>query len=57
MELKVIKLDRKRNNVVVSRRAVLEASQGADRQSLITNLQEGAVVKGSSKILPITVRS
>ncbi len=49
MELKVIKLDRKRNNVVVSRRAVLEASQGADRQSLITNLQEGAVVKGVVK--------
>src|SRR5258708_1874044 len=46
MEFKVIKLDRKRNNVVVSRRAVLEASQGAERQALLANLQEGAVVKG-----------
>ena len=49
MEFKVIKLDRKRNNVVVSRRAVLEASQGADRQSLLASLQEGAVVKGVVK--------
>src|SRR2546427_320618 len=45
MEFKVIKLDRKRNNVVVSRRAVLEASQGAERQALLANLQEGAVVE------------
>ncbi|TXT25633.1 MAG: small subunit ribosomal protein S1 [Gallionellaceae bacterium] len=49
MELKVIKLDRKRNNVVVSRRAVLEASAGADRQALMENLKEGAVVKGIVK--------
>jgi small subunit ribosomal protein S1 len=49
MEFKVIKLDRKRNNVVVSRRAVLEASQGAERQALLANLQEGAVVKGIVK--------
>ncbi len=49
MEFKVIKLDRKRNNVVVSRRAVMEASQGADRQSLLENLKEGAVVKGIVK--------
>ena len=49
MEFKVIKLDRKRNNVVVSRRAVMEASQGADRQSLLDNLKEGAVVKGIVK--------
>ena len=49
MEFKVIKLDRKRNNVVVSRRAVLEESQGADRQSLLENLKEGAVVKGIVK--------
>ena len=49
MEFKVIKLDRKRNNVVVSRRAVMEASQGADRQSLVDNLKEGAVVKGIVK--------
>ena len=49
LEFKVIKLDRKRNNVVVSRRAVLEASQGADRQALLQNLKEGAVVKGIVK--------
>jgi small subunit ribosomal protein S1 len=49
MELKVIKLDRKRNNVVVSRRAVLEASQGADRVNLLENLKEGAIVKGIVK--------
>jgi len=49
MEFKVIKLDRKRNNVVVSRRAVLEASQGAERAVLLANLQEGAVVKGIVK--------
>jgi small subunit ribosomal protein S1 len=49
MELKIIKLDRKRNNVVVSRRAVLEASAGADRQSLMENLKEGAIVKGIVK--------
>ncbi|MFH2139645.1 MAG: 30S ribosomal protein S1 [Pseudomonadota bacterium] len=49
MELKVIKLDRKRNNVVVSRRAVMEETQGADRESLLENLKEGAVVKGIVK--------
>ncbi|HEU0187997.1 MAG TPA: 30S ribosomal protein S1 [Gallionellaceae bacterium] len=49
MELKVIKLDRKRNNVVVSRRAVLEATMGADREAMMQNLQEGAVVKGVVK--------
>ncbi|MFN7085823.1 MAG: 30S ribosomal protein S1 [Burkholderiales bacterium] len=49
MEFKVIKLDRKRNNVVVSRRAVLEATQGAEREALLANLQEGAVVKGIVK--------
>ncbi len=49
MELKIIKLDRKRNNVVVSRRAVLEASQGADRQAMMENLKEGAIVKGIVK--------
>jgi len=49
MDFKVIKLDRKRNNVVVSRRAVLEATQGAERQALLSNLQEGAVVKGIVK--------
>ncbi|NCP80011.1 MAG: 30S ribosomal protein S1, partial [Gallionella sp.] len=49
MELKVIKLDRKRNNVVVSRRAVLEETMGADRESLLENLKEGAIVKGIVK--------
>ena len=49
MDFKVIKLDRKRNNVVVSRRAVLEATQGADRETLLANLQEGAVVHGVVK--------
>ena len=49
MELKVIKLDRKRNNVVVSRRAVLEASAGADREAVLENLKEGAIVKGVVK--------
>jgi small subunit ribosomal protein S1 len=49
LDFKVIKLDRKRNNVVVSRRAVLEASQGVERQALLASLSEGAVVKGIVK--------
>ena len=49
MDFKVIKLDRKRNNVVVSRRAVLEANQGEERQKLLETLQEGAIVKGIVK--------
>lgn len=49
MEFKVIKLDRKRNNVVVSRRAVLEETQGADRESLLASLHEGAIVHGIVK--------
>jgi len=49
MEFKVIKLDRKRNNVVVSRKAVLEQSLGAERQALLGNLKEGMVVKGIVK--------
>jgi len=48
-DLKVIKLDRKRNNIVVSRRAVMEVSAGADREALIGTLTEGAVVKGIVK--------
>jgi len=48
-EFKVIKLDRKRNNVVVSRRAVLEASAGEERVALLANLKEGSVVKGIVK--------
>jgi small subunit ribosomal protein S1 len=49
MEFKVIKLDRKRNNVVVSRRAVLEQSMGADREALMENLKEGTIIKGVVK--------
>ncbi len=49
MDFKVIKLDRKRNNVVVSRRAVLEANQGEERQKLLETLSEGAIVKGIVK--------
>ncbi|HET8609335.1 MAG TPA: 30S ribosomal protein S1 [Burkholderiales bacterium] len=49
MDFKVIKLDRKRNNVVVSRRAVLEETQGAEREALLANLKEGLVVKGIVK--------
>ncbi len=49
LDFKVIKLDRKRNNVVVSRRAVLEASLGAEREELLKTLQEGAIVKGIVK--------
>ncbi|HSH72488.1 MAG TPA: 30S ribosomal protein S1 [Methylophilaceae bacterium] len=48
-DFKVIKLDRKRNNVVVSRRAVLEENMGADREALMGSLKEGAVVKGIVK--------
>ncbi len=49
LEFKVIKLDRKRNNVVLSRRAVLEATADADREKLLENLKEGTVVKGIVK--------
>src|SRR5438445_7918086 len=51
MEFKVIKLDRKRNNVVVSRRAVLEETAGAERQNLLASLQEGATVRRTGKSL------
>jgi small subunit ribosomal protein S1 len=49
LEFKVIKLDRKRNNVVVSRRAVLEESLGEEREKLLSTLSEGAIVKGIVK--------
>ena len=49
MLFKVIKLDRKRNNVVVSRRAVLEETAGAEREQLLSTLSEGATVKGIVK--------
>ncbi|HPF27177.1 MAG: 30S ribosomal protein S1 [Steroidobacteraceae bacterium] len=51
LEFKVIKLDQKRNNVVVSRRAVVEQEFSAERSALMDNLQEGAVVKGAVKNL------
>ncbi len=51
LEFKVIKLDQKRNNVVVSRRAVVEQEFSAERSALMENLQEGAVVRGTVKNL------
>ncbi|MBE0599784.1 MAG: 30S ribosomal protein S1, partial [Burkholderiaceae bacterium] len=48
-EFKVIKLDRKRNNVVLSRRAVIEIGQSEDREKLLESLQEGAIVNGVVK--------
>ncbi|WP_100657273.1 30S ribosomal protein S1 [Alteromonas flava] len=51
LEFKVIKLDAKRNNVVVSRRAVIEAENSAERDSLLANLEEGHEVKGIVKNL------
>ncbi|HSQ08798.1 MAG TPA: S1 RNA-binding domain-containing protein, partial [Chromatiaceae bacterium] len=50
-EFKVIKLDRKRNNVVVSRRAVVEEEYSAERDQLLANLEEGMEVKGVVKNL------
>ena len=51
LEFKVIKLDRRRNNVVVSRRAVVEAEYGEEREALLENMQEGSIVKGVVKNL------
>ena len=51
IEFKVIKLDQKRNNVVVSRRAVIETENSAERDELLENLQEGQDVKGIVKNL------
>ena len=51
LEFKVIKLDRKRNNVVVSRRAVVENELSAEREALLENLEEGQIVKGVVKNL------
>ena len=50
-EFKVIKLDRRRNNVVVSRRAVVEQEYSAEREALLQNLQEGQIVDGVVKNL------
>ncbi len=51
LEFKVIKLDQKRNNIVVSRRAVMEEANSAEREELLANLQEGSEVKGIVKNL------
>jgi small subunit ribosomal protein S1 len=51
LEFKIIKLDQRRNNVVVSRRAVVEQEYSAEREELLKNLQEGMVVKGVVKNL------
>jgi len=51
LEFKVIKLDQRRNNVVVSRRAVVESEYSAEREQLLESLQEGATVKGIVKNL------
>ena len=51
LEFKVIKLDAKRNNVVVSRRAVMEAESSADREALLAQLEEGQTVTGTIKNL------
>lgn len=51
LEFKVIKLDQKRNNIVLSRRAVLESEGNAERETLLSNLEEGHVVKGIVKNL------
>ena len=48
-DFKVIKLDRKRNNVVVSRRAVMEETMGADREAMMDTLKEGAIIRGVVK--------
>src|SRR5260363_209469 len=49
LEFRVIKLDRRRNNVVLSRRAVIEAAQGEERAKLLETLTEGATVQGVVK--------
>ena len=51
LEFKIIKLDRKRNNIVVSRRAVVESEFSAEREALLERLEEGVIVKGVVKNL------
>ena len=51
LEFKIIKLDRKRNNIVVSRRAVVESEFSAEREQLLDRLEEGVIVKGVVKNL------
>ncbi len=55
LEFKVIKLDQKRNNVVVSRRAVMEAANSVERDALLETLQEGMSIQVSSRTSPTTV--
>jgi len=50
LEFKVIKIDQKRNNVVLSRRAVVEKEYSAEREELLKTLEEGAIVTGVVKI-------
>jgi small subunit ribosomal protein S1 len=51
VEMKLVKLDRKRNNVVVSRRAVIEQESSAEREAILANMEEGSVLKGIVKNL------
>lgn len=51
IELKLVKLDRKRNNVVVSRRAVIEIESSAEREAILANMEEGTALKGIVKNL------
>ncbi len=51
IEMKLVKLDRKRNNVVVSRRAVIEIESSAEREAILANMEEGATLKGIVKNL------
>lgn len=51
VELKLVKIDRKRNNVVVSRRAVIEQENSAEREALLANMDEGSILKGIVKNL------
>jgi small subunit ribosomal protein S1 len=51
VEMKLVKIDRKRNNVVVSRRAVIEQESSAEREALLANMEEGSVLKGIVKNL------
>jgi hypothetical protein len=57
LEFKLIKLDRKRNNVVVSRRAVVESEHSEEREQLLDKLVEGACSRASSRTSPTTARS
>lgn len=51
LEFKIIKVDQKRNNIVLSRRAIIESEGGAEREELLGTLEEGKIVKGIVKNL------